>query len=495
MRRFEFFTKGSFFYIIICSESGSVKDKKRRKGKFVFNKKMIICSIILFVIIGLFCLYKFLLLPQIKLTGGSSITVSYKEEYKEKGYKAYYLNKNITKDVKVKGSVNTEKLGEYKVTYSVKSGMFKNKVVRVVKVRDITKPKLSVNKDDVYICPGADFVPEKVTAEDNYDGDISDKVKTVISKNKDLVTYSVTDKSGNKREIKKKIIYKDIEKPNIVLNGAEVVNAYLGEAYNDLGVTVTDNCDGDVQNKVKVSGGVDSNTLGEYTVNYEVSDKDNNTNSISRKIIVKERKGIVYLTFDDGPNSGTTNVILDILKEEGVKATFFVTNKGPDELIKREFDEGHTVALHTASHDYSIVYASDESYFNDLSIVQNRVKNITGVESKIVRFPGGSSNTVSRRYSSGIMSRLTTELLNRGYKYYDWNISSGDAGETTDPNVIFSNVVNNLRQNRENMVLMHDIKTYTRDALRRIIQWGKNNGYTFEKITMDTEMVTQKVNN
>ena len=495
MRRFEFFTKGSFFYIIICSESGSVKDKKIRKGKFIFNKKMIICSIILFVIIGLFCLYKFLLLPQIKLTGGKSIVVSYKEKYKEKGYKAYYLNKNITKDVKVNGSVNTDKLGEYKVTYSVKSGMFKNKVVRVVKVRDITKPKLSVNKEDVYVCPGADFVPEQVTAEDNYDGDISDKVKTVISKNKDLVTYSVTDKSGNKREINKKILYKDIEKPNIVLNGAEVVNCYLGEAYNDLGVTVTDNCDGDVQNKVKVTGGVDPNTLGEYTVNYEVSDKDNNTNSISRKVIVKERKGIVYLTFDDGPNPGTTNVILDILKEEGVKATFFVTNKGPDELIKREFDEGHTVALHTASHDYSIVYASDESYFNDLSIVQNRVKNITGVESKIVRFPGGSSNTVSRRYSSGIMSRLTAELLNRGYKYYDWNISSGDAGETTDPNVIFSNVVNNLRQNRENMVLMHDIKTYTRDALRRIIQWGKNNGYTFEKITMDTEMVTQKVNN
>ena len=206
MRRFEFFTKGSFFYIIICSESGSVKDKKRRKGKFVFNKKMIICSIILFVIIGLFCLYKFLLLPQIKLTGGSSIVVSYKENYKEKGYKAYYLNKNITKDVKVKGSVNTDKLGEYKVTYTVKSGMFKNKVVRVVKVKDITKPKLSVSKDDVYVCPGADFVPEQVTAQDNYDGDISAKVKTVISKNKDLVTYSVTDKSGNKREINKKII-------------------------------------------------------------------------------------------------------------------------------------------------------------------------------------------------------------------------------------------------------------------------------------------------
>ena len=93
------------------------------------------------------------------------------------------------------------------------------------------------------------------------------------------------------------------------------------------------------------------------------------------------------------------------------------------------------------------------------------------------------------------MSRVTQEALNRGFKYYDWNISSGDAGNTTDPNVVYSNVVNNLRTDRANMVLMHDIKTYTRDALRNIIRYGKNNGYRFEKITMDTEMVTQKVNN
>ena len=92
------------------------------------------------------------------------------------------------------------------------------------------------------------------------------------------------------------------------------------------------------------------------------------------------------------------------------------------------------------------------------------------------------------------MSRLTTELLNRGYKYYDWNISSGDAGSTTDPSGVYSNVVNSLRTDRANMILMHDIKSYTRDALRDIIRYGKNNGYRFERITLDTEMVTQRVN-
>ena len=179
-----------------------------------------------------------------------------------------------------------------------------------------------------------------------------------------------------------------------------------------------------------------------------------------------------------------------------MKATFFVTNKGPDELIKREYDEGHTVALHTASHDYAIVYASADSYFSDLYSVQDRVKRITGYESKIIRFPGGSSNTISRRYSAGIMSYLTGEVLNRGFKYYDWNVSSGDAaGGSPSSSDIYNNVVSSLRKDRVNMVLMHDIKTYTRDALRDIIHYGKNNGYTFEKITMGTEMIRQRVNN
>ena len=93
------------------------------------------------------------------------------------------------------------------------------------------------------------------------------------------------------------------------------------------------------------------------------------------------------------------------------------------------------------------------------------------------------------------MSRLTQEVLNRGFKYYDWNVSSGDAGSTTEASGVYSNVVNGLRHDRVNMVLMHDIKPYTRDAIRDIIRYGKNNGYRFEKITMDTEMITQRVNN
>lgn len=462
-------------------------------GKFVISKKFVFWSFLLLLFFGSIVLINKYVFPNIDLKGGNNITINYKEKYKENGYTASFLGNNITDDVTVKGKVNTNKLGDYEVTYTVKKGIIKRKVTRIVHVEDIEKPKLSVDNKDLYVCPEGKPKAEKATATDNYDGDLTKKIKVDVSKNK--VVYSVSDSSKNKKVVTKKVIYKDIEKPVIKLSGESEMTVYLGGTYEEPGYEVNDNCDKDLKEKVKVEGSVDTSKEGTYEITYKVKDSSENETKVTRKVSVFNNKGIIYLTFDDGPNEGTTNVILDILKEEKVKATFFVTCKGPDELIKREHDEGHTVALHTASHDYSIVYASDSSYFEDLYKVQNRVKRITGVESKIVRFPGGSSNTISRRYSNGIMTRLTSDLLNKGYKYYDWNISSGDAGNTTDPNVVYSNVVNSLRTDRANMVLMHDIKTYTRDALRSIIRYGKNNGYRFEKITMDTEMVTQRVNN
>ncbi len=463
-----------------------VNKEKKKVNKIVF----VIVGIILLVLIILFCLYRFVLTPQINLNGGNKVVVDYLKEYKEKGYKASYFGKNVTTEVKVNGNVNSKKIGTYEITYKINNGIFSSKVVRRVEVRDREKPKLEVNKDDVYICPGSDFVKEKVKATDNYDKKI--KVKTILNVNKTEVTYTATDSSGNTTSITKKIIYKDKEPPKIELNGKEEMYINIGESFTDPGYKIIDNCDKEVKD-VKVLGEVNSNQLGEYNITYSATDKAGNESKVTRKVIVSN--GVIYLTFDDGPNSGTTNVILDILKEEGVKATFFVTNFGPDELIKREYDEGHTVALHTASHNYSVIYSSDEAYFNDLYSVQERVKRITGIESKIIRFPGGASNTVSRRYSVGIMTRLTQEVVNRGFKYYDWNISSGDAGSTTEASGVYSNVVNSLRHDRVNMVLMHDIKPYTRDAIRDIIRYGKNNGYRFEKITMDTEMITQRVGN
>ncbi len=437
------------------------------------------------------CIYRYLAFPIITLEGSSIVYLNYKDKYVENGYEAYYMNDNVTEDVKVIGKVNTNKLGTYKIKYKVKDSY----VERIVVVEDLEQPVLETDDSDIFICPNTKYKKEKIKAHDNVDGDITNKVKSKLYD--DMIVYRVKDSSGNMTELKKKIIEKDVVKPEMTFNGSDTLYGYVGDDIKDPGVNVIDNCDGDISSNVKVESNVDKNKVGMYTITYTINDKEGNSSSLERKVIISERtkNGVVYLTFDDGPNSGTTNVILDILKEEGVKATFFVTNKGPDELIKREYDEGHTVALHTASHNYALIYASDAAYFKDLESVGARVKRITGYDSKIIRFPGGSSNTISRRYSNGIMSRITQEALNRGYRYYDWNISSGDAGNTTDPNQVYRNVVNGLRRDRANMVLMHDIKPYTRDALRNIIRYCKDNGYRIEKITYDTEMIRQRVNN
>ena len=146
--------------------------------------------------------------------------------------------------------------------------------------------------------------------------------------------------------------------------------------------------------------------------------------------------------------------------------------RGYDDVLKRAYDEGHTIGLHTSSHNYGYIYSSVDAYFNDLYAIQNKVKKITGFAPMIVRFPGGSSNTVSRNYSIGIMTRLTGEVLNRGYRYFDWNVDADDAGGAyTDSNRIYLNVVNNLSYYKTNVVLMHDSygHTATRDALKNIM--------------------------
>lgn len=478
----------------------SVKIKRKLKRIRELNKiydrhlgEWLLIIFLLLICIGMFY---YLFTPQINLNGKNKVIIDYNSNYMEKGYTAKYQGKDISKYVKVDGSVNNKKLGKYTITYSVNYGTFKRQVKRVVEVKDLDKPVLSIDDSDIYLCPGDEVVPDKVEASDNYDGDLSSKVINVISKDK--ITYKVKDSSGNTSSVSKKIIYKDIENPIITLNDSNYMYAFVNEEFSDPGVNVSDNCDKDITSKLEVENNVNVSIPGTYTINYKATDNFNNSSTLSRTVIVSERnkKGTIYLTFDDGPNSGTTDVILDILKEEGVEATFFVTSRGPDELIKREYDEGHTIALHSSTHDYASVYASADAFFNDLYNVRDRVKRITGYESNIIRFPGGASNTVSRKYSLGIMTYLTKEVINRGFKYYDWNISSGDAtyGNITSTD-IYNNVINNLRKDRANMVLLHDIKTYTRDALRDIIKYGKDNGYTFEKITDSTEMITQKVNN
>ena len=463
------------------------------------KKKYVICIILsILIIVGGISLFLFLP-PNFNLKKGD-ISIEYGKKYTEPGFKVTKFGKDYSKKVKIKGKVNNKKVGTYKITYEVKIFGITFKKERTIKITDDEKPVITlIGNKNTSVCPNKEYEEEGYEVTDNYDKDLTDKVK--ITKKENEIIYTVTDSSGNKTTVKRKITKEDKTAPQITLKGNKEISIYLGNTWTDPGFSASDICDGDITSNVSKEGNVNTNKIGTYKITYKVKDKAGNEAVIERTVKVINKpttssgKGIIYLTFDDGPKEGTTNVILDILKEEGVKATFFVTNNGPDYLIQREYNEGHTVGLHTASHNYSIVYKSVDSYYNDLTSVQNRVKRLTGYTSKIIRFPGGSSNTVSKNYSKGIMTILTKDVVNKGYRYYDWNIDSDDAGGTNTSSGVYNNVVKYLNKNRSNMILMHDIKPHTKDALRSIIRYGKNNGYTFEKITMSTPMITHHVNN
>ncbi len=479
------------------------KIKKRIKQKHSSNstKRIVFFALSLFVIIISYILISYFCIPKITLEIkgkklGSSIVLNYKEKYNAPKYYAKYRGQDVTEKIEVVGNVDSNQLGVYKIYYHSKVGIFRRSRVLTVFVKDTSAPSLSlVGSSDVDVCPERKYQEQGFKAYDNFDGNITEKVK--VKKIRDRIIYSVRDAAGNFREVVRHLHYQDQKPPTILLKGDIYENVYVGEKFEDPFVQAFDNCDGDLSKKVIVEGAVDTNVPGEYELKYSVYDQAHNKAEVKRIVRVLERgkNGAVYLTFDDGPRTGTTDVILDILKEENVKATFFVTNSGPDELIVREDQEGHTVALHTASHNYSYIYSSVDNYYSDLYSVRERVKRLTGKDADIIRFPGGSSNTISRKYSEGIMSILTSDVLKRGFRYYDWNLASGDAGEFHTADEVYHYVISHLSKERINVVLMHDIKSYTRDALRRIIQYGKENGYIFDKITSKTEMLTQRVNN
>lgn len=183
----------------------------------------------------------------------------------------------------------------------------------------------------------------------------------------------------------------------------------------------------------------------------------------------------VYLTFDDGP-SPNTEPILDILKQYEVPATFFVVKREGrtyEKLYRRIVEEGHSLGMHSCTHVYKDIYASKEAFSEDVDSLRKFLYLVTGVESDIYRFPGGSSNHVS----STDINLLSDVLAKEGIEYYDWNISSGDASATgTTKEAIVRNVTGKVSQHDESIILFHDLDTKgaTVEALPEIIQYIKS---------------------
>lgn len=428
-----------------------------------------------------------------------------------------YHFQDFTGNVKVVGNIDYNKVGEYDVTFEIETLIGKYTKPAKVKVVDTTPPEITLQEGENYNQSYAtDFEEPGVKAIDKYDGDISDKIKTTkedIDENHFNVKYEVEDSSGNKAEALRKVTIVDNIPPDIILNGLSNMTVVLGGIYEEKGATANDEKDGDVTDKIVTEGEVDTSTEGTYKITYKVADSKGNEAVKERIVNVKKQlvyseveaqngsagqAGIIYLTFDDGPSSNITPKVLDILKEKNVKATFFILNYNEvgEEQVKRAYAEGHTIGIHGYSHDYNTIYQSEEAYLSNITKLQEKILASTGYNATITRFPGGSSNTVSK-YNPGIMTRLCNIMIEKGYRYFDWNVSSGDAGGAQTADDMYNNVVMNLSKSRANVVLMHDFSSNSKllDALPRIIDFGIANGYRFSNITENTPMVTHKPNN
>lgn len=400
-----------------------------------------------------------------------------------------------------KGKVDTSLIGEYTVYYIYKyAGDILTKK-QTIKVKENEPPVISVDDNDFNVCHNQKDIKFNVTAYDNYDKDLTDKVKQYIKDGK--VYFEVSDSSGNKAIVTKDLTIAD-QKPIITLNGSYMEFVKLNNIYEDKGANAYDDCEGDLSSQIQKSGIVDTSKAGEYQITYSVSDSTGNKQTAVRKVYVYPESNynvatgkIIYLTFDDGPSAYTTR-LLDILKKYNIKATFFLTNpKGYDSVILREYNEGHTIGLHSNTHDYSQIYRNTDAYFDDLYTIQNKVKEITGYTSTIIRFPGGSSNLVSKSYDGGtkIMSTLAKEVEEKGFKYFDWNISSEDAGGTTSTSQVFTNIVTYLNGNGPYVVLQHDTKNYSIDAVEDVIRYGLAKGYTFMPLSMSSPTIHHHIAN
>lgn len=209
-----------------------------------------------------------------------------------------------------------------------------------------------------------------------------------------------------------------------------------------------------------------------------------------------QQEKVIYLTFDDGPSAHTPR-LLRLLDRYDAEATFFLvaTPQCTDEMLQTMVMGGHGIGIHSHSHDFKTIYSSEDAFMADIYAMQNLIWEKTGITTTLMRFPGGSSNTVSRRHCRGIMRRLVEVVTENGFQYFDWNVDSGDAAGCLDAERIYQNVIAGVRGKEQAVVLLHDVYPCSVQAVERILVWGKNNGYSFRALTVHSGQFHHTVQN
>lgn len=190
----------------------------------------------------------------------------------------------------------------------------------------------------------------------------------------------------------------------------------------------------------------------------------------------------MYLTFDDGPSEENTSAVLDILKARGIKATFFVVGENVvkrPEVARRIVEEGHTIGIHCYNHDYKELYKSVDSFLEDFQKAYDAVYEVTGVEVKLFRFPGGSVNS----YNKNVYQDIIREMTDRGFVYFDWNASLEDAVKNSTPELLVQNGVSSTLGRKKIVMLAHDVIYNTTLCLEDLLDSLPE--YEMEPLTLD----------
>jgi peptidoglycan/xylan/chitin deacetylase (PgdA/CDA1 family) len=477
-----------------------------RKKATIITVVSVIAAVLLILAAGLY--FVFSATPEIKVSKVENNEFSVFSEAKipENSASVKILWMTFGLETRVSGKIDTEKLGNYTLTYETS---FINKTVQVkeeYKVTDKVAPEIKTDIQSIQMEFDEEIKPEDInfpfTAKDNYDGNLTDKVTKTVKDN--ICTLSVSDSSGNTAKLDITISFSDGENPVILLNGPSTVYVAAGSKYSESGYSAKDNMDGDITSKVKVTGKVDTSKSGTYYKEYAVTDEAGNYTKIKRKIIVygansaedyedvTKGEKVVYLTFDDGPGAYTAR-LLSCLEKYDVKATFFVTNQFSryQSVIGDIHKKGHKVAIHTKTHKWSI-YDSVENFMADFNGMQKIIKKQTGQETNVFRFPGGTNNTVSKGHSKGIMTKLSKQLAEAGYRCFDWDVDSYDSRSNTKTQDIISKTISQISGRKTAVVLMHDIHLKTVNAVPAIIEYCLENGYTFKVLDENAPRVQFK---
>ena len=393
-------------------------------------------------------------------------------------------------EIKIDNQVDNSQLGQYKIVYSYHQKVF----TLIVYVDDMLPPQFETQNKTI-------LKDETISAKELVKN-IRDDSKTEVYFQQnytclEVETYKVVvvveDSYGNKSE---KSAYVQVqakdEQPPIV-SGLTPITLLIGDEI-DLKKDVIVKDDHDDSPVLTIDDSkLNIRKIGEYEVYYHVKDQSGNEDTFIRKIEVlsqydnrealSDGKKTCYLTFDDGPSSNTKE-ILEILDQYHIKATFFVTGTSPKDFhyIKEAYQKGHTIGLHTYSHDYEYIYSSLKNYISDLNKIKDVVYQQIGKNVNFIRFPGGSSNLVSKKYNDGIMTRLTKKVIDLGYQYYDWTSINGDGEGIKTVDGLKKKAIEEIGNREDIMFLMHDSGTQenTVKALPDILDYLIEQGYVFQ---------------